>query len=63
MKPIIKIANLVIETDSLLTASMLIKRIIKKDAVRGTIQYHGKKIRWSTLQQYDYHNGFTAKKS
>lgn len=58
-KPAIAIGNLVIETASLIEAIHIAKGIKFNDAVRGTTRYHGKPIRWSTLQQYEYHQGFT----
>ena len=56
------IAQFAVETDSILTANKVALKALKKDAVRGSVTVSGQKVRWSTLQQYNYHNGFTRRK-
>ncbi|MBR9882305.1 MAG: hypothetical protein GYB21_01005 [Oceanospirillales bacterium] len=56
------VGNVVVDTDNLRIASKVAVKAQKKDAVRGVIQVDGQRYRWSTLQQYQFHGGFTAKK-
>ena len=56
------IGHIAVDTDSILTASRVAIRATQKDAMRGTVTVGGKRYRWSTIQQYEYHDGFTAKR-
>ena len=53
------IGNIVVETDSLLIANDVALHALKQDTVRGQFTIKNTSYRWSTLQQYNYHKGFT----
>ena len=55
----IAIGNIVVDTDNIKTAMKVAYKAQGKDAVRGQIQIKGERIRWTSLQQYEYHGGFT----
>lgn len=59
IKEVIFIGNVVVETDSLLVATDVAMEAIKKKAVNGVITINGDSYRWSSLQQFNQHNGFT----
>ncbi len=56
------IGSVAVDTTNLATAAQVAAKAIKKDAVRGTITVGGKRYRWSTIQQYEYHGGFEQSK-
>lgn len=56
---VIYIGSIVVETESLLIASKVASEIANSNAVRGTVPIDGKEYRWSTIQQYEYHEGLT----
>lgn len=58
------LGNIVIEANcgGLIGANDVARKALKKDAVRGVIQHNGNRVHWSTLQQFEYHGGFTAKR-
>ena len=58
---LVLIGNLAVETNSIRTASKVAVKAAKQDSVRGTIAVDGKRYRWSTIQQYEYHGGFTER--
>lgn len=53
------IGSVVVETSNILTASKVALKAARKAAVRGSIKIGGRYYRWSTLQQFEQHNGFT----
>lgn len=55
----IYIGAIAVETTSILTAAKIAAKAAHKNAVRGTVTVDGKRHRWSTIQQYEYHNGFS----
>lgn len=62
MSNVIYIGAVAVETDSVLTAAKVAAKATETDTVRGTITVAGKKHRWSTIQQYEQHGGFTRKR-
>lgn len=62
MSDVVYVGAVAVETKSLIVASKVAAKAATKDAVRGIITVAGKKYRWSTIQQYEYHGGFTAGK-
>jgi hypothetical protein len=56
------IGSLVVDTTNIATAAQVAAKALNKDAVRGAITVDGKRYRWSTIQQYEYHDGFEQRK-
>ena len=61
-----KVGAIVVETDDAIIAIKVVGKIMREGptdevGVRGVVVIEGKTYRWSTLQQYEYHDGFVRK--
>ena len=54
------IGSVAVETQNILVAAKVAAKASRADAVRGSVKVDGKPYRWSTIQQYEHHEGFTA---
>jgi hypothetical protein len=62
MEKVIYIGALAVETDNFLIASNIALKALESNQVRGKSFYKGKSYRWSTIQQYEHHQGFEVQK-
>lgn len=60
MSAVVYAGFIAVETDSILIAAKVAGRVAGKNAVRGRVSIAGKKYRWSTIQQFAQHGGFSA---
>lgn len=64
IEPVIYIGHLAFNTENMGHAMQVAERILNppRKTVRGRVKIGNRYIRWSTIQQYEYHGSFILKR-